>query len=51
MTQANTSDNKGLKHVSPRNGATYKDKAYCDQETAKEVMKKGTNLRAIKKII
>ena len=49
ITQANTPDQKGFKHVSPRNGATYTDKAYCDKETAKDALKKGTILRAIKK--
>lgn len=49
ITPANTPDQKGFKHVSPRNGATYTDKAYCDKETAKDALTKGTILRAIKK--
>lgn len=49
VTPANTSDGKGLKHVCPKQGAAYADKAYCSKETKRDAVKKGCHLAAIKK--
>jgi len=49
VTAANTPDGKGFKHVCPRQGACYADKAYCSQETNRHAISRGCSLRAIKK--
>jgi transposase, IS5 family len=49
VTPANTSDGKGLKHVCPKQGAAYADKAYCSKEAKRDAAKKGCHLAAIKK--
>ena len=49
ITPANISDDKGLKHVCPNQGAIYADKAYCSKSAKRITMKKGCHLAAIKK--
>ena len=49
ITPANISDDKGLKHVCPNQGAIYTDKAYCSKSAKRITMKKGCHLAAIKK--
>ena len=49
ITPANISDDKGLKHVCPNEGAIYADKAYCSKSAKRITMKKGCHLAAIKK--
>jgi transposase, IS5 family len=49
ITPANVTDGQALKHVCPKQGVTYADKAYCDQ-TAQNIMKiNGCESRAILK--
>lgn len=49
ITKANVTDSKGFKHVSPNSGATYGDKAYCDQHAKRTAARKGLHLAAVKK--
>jgi IS5 family transposase len=49
ITDASVIDSKGLKHVSPKSGAVYADKGYCDKNAKEDATRKGFALRAIKK--
>ncbi|MFC1659569.1 transposase [Pseudomonadota bacterium] len=49
VTPANTIDSKGMKHVTPNQGAVYADKGYCDKNAKKAVAKRNLHLAAIKK--
>lgn len=49
VTPANQTDAKGLKHVCPKQGAIYGDKAYCTAPAQKTAKAKGCHLAAIKK--
>lgn len=49
ITPANTPDVSGLKHVCPKQGAVYGDKAYCAKEARHATSKRSCHLAAIKK--
>ena len=49
VTPANVHDSHGLKHVCPKTGAVYADKAYCGSEAQRSAMRKGIHLASIKK--
>lgn len=49
VTPANVTDSKGFKHVIPRSGATYVDKAYCTKPAKDAATRKGVHLCAVKK--
>jgi transposase, IS5 family len=49
ITPANLIDSKGMKHVTPDQGAVYADKGYCDINARKAAAEKNLHLAAIKK--
>ena len=49
VTPANVTDNKGLKHVCPKDGAVYADKGYCLEDSHRAAKIKNVHLVAIKK--
>lgn len=49
VTPANVTDNKGFKHVCPKDGAVYADKGYCLEDSHKAAKIKNVHLVAIKK--
>ena len=49
VTPANVSDAKGLKHVCPKGGIIYADKAYCDKPAQEDMKKRGCISKAILK--
>ena len=49
VTPANVIDSKGLKHVSPKSGAVYADKGYCDKHAKEASSRNGFVLRSVKK--
>ncbi len=48
-TSANVTDSKGFKHVMPRSGAAYVDKAYCTKSTKDTATRQEVHLCAVKK--
>ena len=49
VTPANVTDNKGFKHVCPKDGAVYADKGYCLEDSHRAAKIKNVHLVAIKK--
>ena len=49
ITPANLTDANGFKHACPRQGAIYADKGYCIAPAVDAAMRRGCDLRAIKK--
>ena len=49
VTAANLTDGKGFKHVCPKGGAVYADKAYCVESARIEAKRRNIHLAAIKK--
>ena len=49
ITQASTIDSKGMKHVTPKSGAIYGDKGYCDKNAKQAAAKRNLHLAAMKK--
>ena len=49
ITKASTIDSKGMKHVTPSQGAVYADKGYCDINAKKAAAKKNLHLAASRK--
>ena len=49
ITQASVIDSKGMKHVTPSQGAVYADKGYCDKNAKAACSKRGLHLAAVKK--
>ena len=49
LTPANITDANGLKYVTPKSGAIYADKGYCDKQTHFDAKRSGCILKAILK--
>lgn len=49
ITPANVTDAKGLRHVCPKQGAIFADKAYCVKPARDAAARRGCHLAAIKK--
>lgn len=49
ITDASVIDSKGMKHITPDQGAIHGDKGYCDKNAKAAAAKKGLHLAAVKK--
>jgi IS5 family transposase len=49
ITPANIIDSKGFKHVTPKQGAVYADKGYCDKNAQTAAKIRNLHLAAVKK--